>query len=56
MNWHNMMGSKGQVYARKTVDFISKTKGPFYFEQVGIMLLCIGTIFTNDSLNTQVKC
>ena len=30
MNWTNMMSSKGQV------DFISKTEGPVYFEQVGI--------------------
>ena len=33
MNWTNMMCSKVQVYARKTVYFISKTKGPVYFEQ-----------------------
>ena len=36
MNWTNMMSSKGQVSAIKTVDFISKTEGPLYFEQVGI--------------------
>ena len=36
MNWTNMMSSKGQVYAIKIVDFISKTEGPLYFEQVGI--------------------
>ena len=35
MNWTNMMSSKGQVYAIKIVDFISKTEGPLYFEQVG---------------------
>ena len=33
MNWTNMMSSKGQVYAIKIVDFISKTEGPLYFEQ-----------------------
>ena len=37
MNWTNMMSSKGQVYAIKIVDFISKTEGPLYFEQVGIL-------------------
>ena len=37
MNWTNIMSSKGQVYAKKTVDFISKTEGPVYFEQVGIL-------------------
>ena len=31
MDWTNMTFSKGQVYA---VDFISKTEGPVYFEQV----------------------
>ena len=36
MNWTNMMSSKGQVYAKNTVDFVSKTEGPVYFEQVGI--------------------
>ena len=36
MNWTNIMSSKGQVYAIKIVDFISKTEGPLYFEQVGI--------------------
>ena len=36
MNWTNIMSSKGQVYAKKAVDFISKTEGPVYFEQVGI--------------------
>ena len=35
MNWTNIMSSKGQVYAKKAVDFISKTEGPVYFEQVG---------------------
>ena len=34
-----MMSSKGQVYAIKIVDFISKTEGPLYFEQVGITLV-----------------
>ena len=33
MNWINMMSSKGQVYAKKTVYFISKKEGPVYFEQ-----------------------
>ena len=33
MNWTNMMSPKGQVYAKKIVDFISKTEGPLYFEQ-----------------------
>ena len=33
MNQINMMSSKGQVYAKKTVDFISKKEGPVYFEQ-----------------------
>ena len=33
MNWTNMMSSKGQVYGKKTVDFISKKEGPVYFEQ-----------------------
>ena len=28
-----MMSSKGQVYVKKTVDFISKKEGPVYFEQ-----------------------
>ena len=44
MNWTNMMSSKGQVYAIKIVDFISKTEGPLYFEQVGIhfrLCLCV---------------
>ena len=27
-----MMPSKGQVYAKNTVDFISKKEGPVYFE------------------------
>ena len=36
MNWTNMMSSKGQVSAIKTVDFISKTEGPLYFEQACI--------------------
>ena len=33
MNWMNMIFSKEQVYAKKTVDFISKKEGPVYFEQ-----------------------
>ena len=31
-----MMSSKAQVYAKKPFDFISKTEGPVYFEQVGM--------------------
>ena len=34
-----MMSAKEQVYAIKIVDFISKTEGPLYFEQVGIYIL-----------------
>ena len=47
MNWTNTMSSKGQVYARETVGFISKMEGPVYFEQVGICLcirLCVSEI------------
>ena len=41
MNWTNIMSSKGQVYAKKALDFISKTEGPVYFEMVGTCsLLC----------------
>ena len=36
MNWTNMMSSNRQVHARKTVYFISETKGPVYFEQACI--------------------
>ena len=38
MNWTNMMSSKGQIYAMKIVDFISKTEGPVYFEQAYIYI------------------
>ena len=38
MNWMDMMSSKGQVYAKKTVDFISKKEGPVYFEQACIYI------------------
>ena len=30
------MSSKGQVFAKSTIDFISKTEGLVYFELVGI--------------------
>ena len=33
-----MMSSKGQIYAMKIVDFISKTEGPVYFEQACIFI------------------
>jgi len=33
MNWINMMSSKGQVYVKKTSDFISKKEGLVYSEQ-----------------------
>ena len=43
MNWTNMMSSKGQVYARKTVGSIIKTKGPVDLEQdVLTRKLCVG--------------
>ena len=44
MNWTNIMSSKGQVYAKKAVDFISKTEGPVYFEQVGIYKISVISI------------
>ena len=31
-----MMSSIRQLYAKKTVDFISKKEGPVYFDQVGM--------------------
>ena len=33
INWINTISSKGQVYAKKSVETISKTEGPVYFEQ-----------------------
>ena len=42
MNWTNMMSYKGQVNARKTVDFINKMEGPVYFEQVGTTVAGVG--------------
>ena len=55
MNWTNIMSSKGQVYAKKAVDFISKTEGPVYFEQVGTLKENIKHIGENtaDNLTTS---
>ena len=54
MNWTNVMTFKGQVSAIKTVDFISKTEGPLYFEQACIPFLCFffGGCFDVSNFNT----
>ena len=49
-----MMSSKGQVYVRKTVDFISKTEGSVYFEQVGTLYACVSVgVFACHKYNRQ---
>ena len=51
MNWTNIMSSKGQVYAKKAVDFISKTEGPVYFEQVtNIIEIKLLIVINNDDV------
>ena len=45
-----MMSSKGQIYAMKIVDFISKTEGPVYFEQVGMY---VKSFLVNSKKNTR---
>ena len=56
MNWTNMMSSKGQVYAIKIVDFISKTEGPLYFEQVGIWRRRMSFLLHRNDERDQLLC
>ena len=52
-----MMSSKGQVYGKITVDFISKTEGPVYFEQVGTLSYMKRQTFTciNKALTASLQ-
>ena len=54
MIWTNIMSSIGQVYAKKALDFISKTEGLVYFEQIEICTLInlISTQFCFFSSNS----